>query len=632
MSPPRVRPRPETEKVTGDNSYELRNYRLHERIGQDELATIYRANHLTLGRPVHVHILRRTDWVSVSRFQLAGRLAALLSHTGLEPVVDAGHDDRYGYYLVTPLLDARTLDAIIAEGPIEPILALKIASQVAATLDHLHGKGVIHRDVQPSNVLVNPQGVAYLTNLSLAASPDTPDLSSIDEADYLTPYSAPEQKLDKSDAAPALDIYSLGALLYHMLSGQTPPPPGQPLPSLAARDASLSGADRAIQRMMAAQPAQRFPSASSAVSAVRLGLRSLIDLATDDMEESRWEASAEWLENPLETVLGDALDDKLKDFIARARRRADELHRRDSIRRLLNRWSRSGFFRRQALGQLVQPEQIASYNVYYYELRVAYELRTPPQPRQRLPQPEDRNASLPLPDQWSVPVPESDPFVGLKPQELVLPNSTRVLSCTECGGAGKLPCKDCKGKGTIERIKKVANPDGSTSDERLTSDCPTCRGYAKVACARCGGAGNMVEEQVFSWSRRAKIWKSTDDYDDLPQLAIQRRLEPLYEARIEPHEGRWHSVGPIATILRTAVAEATDQSHIIAAELKISGAPITEIDYSLDEQAKRLHIIGFDNELIGSWALHNPERMALAAVGALVALVIVISLLFTFLT
>jgi eukaryotic-like serine/threonine-protein kinase len=629
MSSPKVRPRPEGGKVAGEQSYELRNYRLTQRIEQDELATVYRATHLTLGRPVHVHLLRRTDWVSVSRFQLAGRLAARLDHPHLQPVVDAGHDDRYGDYLVTPMLDASTLTALLAKGPLEPILALKIASQIAATIDYLHSQGVIHRDVQPANILVNPQGVAYLTNLSLAASADTPDLSSIDEADYLTPYSAPEQKLDKS-ATTALDIYGLGAVLYHMLSGQQPPTPGQPLPSLATRDAGLSSADRPLQRMLAAQPAQRFPTASAAIVAVRQSLRSLIDLTTEDMEESRWETSAEWLENPAETVLGDSLDETFKDFIARSRRRADELHRRDAIRRVLNRWSRGGFFRRQALGQIAQPEQIVSYNIYHYELRVVYETRTAPQVKQRIKHQEDRNATLPPPDLWAVPVPEGDPFVGVKPTEMVLPNSTRVLACPDCASAGSLPCKECKGSGTVERPNKVTGPDNTTKEERLVVNCPTCRGYGKTKCARCEGTGHLVEEQVFSWSRRAKLWQSTDDYDDLPKLAIQKRLEAIHESKIDPYEGRWHSVAPIASVLRTAIGEVGEQARIIAAELKISGAPITEVDYSLDDKPHQFHMIGFDNEIIGDWALINPERLALAAVGALVALVVIIYLVVTF--
>src|SRR6266536_3273651 len=119
-------------------THDLLNYRLSDRLAQEELATVYRATHLTLDRPVQVHILRRTDWISVSRFQLAARLAARLSHPNILPVVDAGHDERYGDYLVTPRLDARALQDLLLGGPVEPLLALRVFAQIGAALDDLH--------------------------------------------------------------------------------------------------------------------------------------------------------------------------------------------------------------------------------------------------------------------------------------------------------------------------------------------------------------------------------------------------------------------------------------------------------------------------------------------------------------
>lgn len=629
MSTSRVRTRNDPSKAApGDASYELRNYRLHENSGQEELSTVYRAAHLTLDRPVQVHILRRTDWVSASRFQLAARLSARLSHPNLLPVIDAGHDERYGDYLVTPLIEAQRLDTILAEGPLEPLLALRIATQVAAALDYLHEQQVVHRDVQPANILIGAQGVAYLTNLSLAASPDTPDLSSIDEADYLTPYSPPEQRLDQGEAAPVLDVYSLGAVVFHMLSGEVPPAPGADLPALAARDPALAGVDRALRRMLSVAPGARFPSAGAASAALRQAMRAQIDRATDDMEESRWEPSAEWLENPLETVMGDTLDEVFKDYLARSRKRADDLHRRDAIRRLLNRWSRKGRFRRDNLGSLIEPEQIVSYNLYFYDLRTLYETRTPPQPKQRPQKEGERSAVLPTQSVWEVAVPDTPPFEPVKPQDLALPNSLRVLTCSECNGDGTVVCKTCMGKGTVERVRKVRNPDNSVVNETLTEDCPTCRGYGKQECTRCAGSGNLVEEQVFTWSRRGRLWQNTDDMEDLPDLALKQRVEQVYHAEIDPYAGRWHSVAPLAELLRAAIDDAGADTRLIAAELTIRAAPLTEIDFQLNDKSHRLFVAGFDNEVIGDWALLNPERVALAAVAAVGALLLLVALLF----
>lgn len=615
------------DKRAAEGATELRNYKLLERLSQEELATVYRATHLTLDRPVQVHLLRRHDWISASRFQLAARLAARLSHPNLVAVIDAGHDEKYGDYLVTPQLDARPLSAVLAEGPLTALQAVRVATQVAAALDYLHGQQVFHRDVQPANILVGSEGLAYLANLSLAAGPDTPDLSSIDEADYLTPYSAPEQRLARGEAGAALDVYSLGAVVYHMLTGEVPPAPGGELPSLAGRDAALAAADRVVRRMVAPQPTARFATAGAAAAALRQALRGQIDQATEDMEESRWETSAEWLENPVETALGATLDEGFKDYITRARKRADELHRRDVIRRTLNRWSRDGFFRRRALGQLITPEQIVSYNVYFYELRTLYESRSLAEPRTRPHRPEDRNSNQLPPDVWSAPVPEVGPYDPVAPQAVALPSSTRILSCPECSGASVVLCKDCKGTGTIEKVRKVSAPDNSTVNETLTTPCAACRGYGKQQCQKCQGTGNLVEEQVFTWSRRAKLFENTDDIDDLPQLAIKRRLEPVFAGPINPYEGRWHSVAPLAELLRAAIAEAGDDTRLNAAELKIQGATITEMDYLLDEKPQRLYLVGYDNELVGDWALLNPERLLVAGLVAALALIALIAII-----
>lgn len=630
MSTPRAGQRADR-RSAGDGNHELRNYKVSERLGQEELATVYRARHLTLDRPVQLHILRRHDWISASRFQLAGRLAARLSHPNLLPVIDAGHDDRYGDYLVTPQIEARPLSALLTDGAIDPVTTTRIMTQIAAVLDYLHEAQVFHRDVQPMNILVSPQGIAYLTNLSLAASPDTPDLSSIDEADYLTPYSAPEQRLAQGEAGAALDIYSLGAVAYHMLSGQMPPAPGAELPSLALHDPGLAPADRVVRRMLAQQPGARFPTAAAAAAALRQSLRTQIDHATEDMEESRWEASAEWLENPLETVLGATLDAQFSEFVAATRKRADELHRRDVIRRHLNRWSRDGFFRRRALGQLIQPEQIVSYNIYFYELRTVFETRTAPTARQRAAKTDDRSQMHAPPDLWSITVPADDLFTTVRPQELTIPGSLRVFTCPECSGGAQVPCPTCKGVGTVERQRKVSNPGGEQSTETIPVACATCRGYGKQKCPKCEGSGNLAEEQVFTWSRRAKLFGNTDDIEDLPELAMKQRLQVVFEGPIDPLDGRWHSVAPLAELLRTAIDEAGPDTRLLAAELKIQGAPITEVDLLLDEKPQRIYFVGYDNELIGDWALLNTERLVLAGVAALLAVVMIIALVAAFL-
>src|SRR5919205_599966 len=256
--------------LTGDAT-QLKNYLLFERIGKDELSAIYRAQHQTLDREVHVHLLRRPDWVAVSRFQLWARLGARFSHPHILPVLDAGYEEPHGYYLVTPAIDARQLQELFGAGPVDVPLALRIFAQIGQALDFLHNQGVIHRDVQPQTILVTPEGQALLTDFSLAWTSDGPDLSQLAEAEYLTPYAAAEQTFEEGTTTTALDIYALGAVLQHMLSGETPSS-GAEQPTLAAGDARLGPATKVIRRIMAPRPELRYTTAAQAMAALRSAL------------------------------------------------------------------------------------------------------------------------------------------------------------------------------------------------------------------------------------------------------------------------------------------------------------------------------------------------------------------------
>jgi predicted metal-dependent peptidase len=112
----------------------------------------------------------------------------------------------------------------------------------------------------------------------------------------------------------------------------------------------------------------------------------------------------------------------------------------------------------------------------------------------------------------------------------------------------------------------------------------------------------------------------------LPQLALQQRAQEVYHATLNPYEGRWHSVAPMAELLREAIAEVDDSTRIKDAELIIRGVPITEIDFSLHNDVQRLYIVGFDNHVVGTWALLSPKRMIVAAVVIVGALSLLIGL------
>jgi serine/threonine protein kinase len=606
-----------------ETARELSNYRLAERIAQEELATVYRANHLTLDRPVQVHILRRTDWVSASRFQLAARLSARLNHPHILPVIDAGHDAHYGDYIVTPRIEGRTLEELLANGPLESLLALRIFAQVGEALDYLHEQGIFHRDVRPANIFVTLQDVVYLTNFSLAAAPDTPDLSSLEEADYLSPYSAPEYSLASGTPTAAMDLYSLGATLYHMLSGELPPQPGQELRSLSSRDTNLTGADRVIRRLLAHDPTQRFTDAAQATTILRQSLRKQIDDSTGDMQEERWETVAEWLENPLETVMVELLN---REFIVNSRARADNIHRAGTIRRLLDRWSRHGFLRRPALGELVKPEQIVSYNVYLYQLRAHYETRTQPQLREQI---HTGGAIAPTREMelWEAPTPDLEPFVDAPAELLVLPGSQRVIPCTECNGATQVSCKTCAGAGILERTRRVKENDGTTRNETFQENCPTCHGYGKQPCGRCDATGQMLQEKIFTWARHGRQYLNEDDISGLHKLTIESQAQEVFRDQIDPYAGGWYQVAPLKELLEEAIKGGGADTRLIAAELVIRGVPVTEVDYQFKGKPHSLSIIGAKDVIRGNLTLIDIERAALYAAIAVLAVALVVLVL-----
>ncbi|HEX6288671.1 MAG TPA: protein kinase [Herpetosiphonaceae bacterium] len=614
MASSRQPAQPAAPSAAGEGA-EIKNYRIGERIGQDELALIYRARHQTLDRDVHIQVLRRSGWVAISRFQLAARLAARVQHQHILPVLDAGHDDRYGYYLVTPPIRAKSLQAVLDAGPLPPPQAIRIFAQIGQALDELHRHKIVHRDVQPQTVLIQEDGTAYLTGFSLSWTPDGPDLSELDEADYLTPYAAPEQTFEDRTPEPSLDIYSLGAVLYHMLTGDVPPGTGIEPASLASRDPQLAPADRVLRRMLAPQPHLRYPSAAQAAAALRGALRGLVE---SDTAETMAEigAKAEWLENPLEIVLRDRI---AAAFLDRSREHAEKLHGGEGVRRLLDAWSGDSPIRRRQLGQAIRIDQIVSYNVYFYDLKILYETRTNPESRERPFSGSRISSRKQPPDRWQVevPVPE-EPFADVTSTEVPLPFSEKTSVCPRCKGETRITCANCHGRGTLD-VKRTVKTPTSTHSEIQTIDCPTCNGQALLTCDRCDGTGNLLTSSVFQFSRRGRLWQNTDDVEGLPQRALEERSEVVFSGEVDVHDPMWHAVQPLHELLEEACKTVNDETRIVATELTIRGTPVTEVDYTFRSKQRTLAIIGFDENVRGDLSLFDSERLL---IGALVLLLL----------
>jgi eukaryotic-like serine/threonine-protein kinase len=214
-------------------SGELPGYHVLGKLGKGAMATVYKARQLSLDRIVAVKVLpkKMSDNAEfVDRFYKEGRAAARLSHNNIVQAIDVGSNSDGLHYFVMEYIEGDTLYDIMQPPPVGQGRhftegeALDITIQIADALAHAHQRGLIHRDVKPKNILLTPQGVAKLTDLGLARATDDKQAAESEAGKaYGTPYYiSPEQIRGDVDIDFRADIYSLGATMYHLVTGRPP--------------------------------------------------------------------------------------------------------------------------------------------------------------------------------------------------------------------------------------------------------------------------------------------------------------------------------------------------------------------------------------------------------------------------
>jgi len=190
-------------------------YRVIEPLGEGASGIVYLAK--DGGRVVALKVLRATDPVAQKRFAREARLVAESESRHLVQILDVGDD-----YLVMPFYEGGSLAAKLARsGPLAVAETVALAGQLAQGLDALHARGVIHRDVKPSNVLLDAAGEAVLTDFGLARTADSTQVTRDGQIVGSLHYLAPEL-IEGGPATPASDIYAFGCLLYECVTGAPP--------------------------------------------------------------------------------------------------------------------------------------------------------------------------------------------------------------------------------------------------------------------------------------------------------------------------------------------------------------------------------------------------------------------------
>ena len=200
-------------------------YEIIEKVGNGGMATVYKATDLVLKRYVAVKILRdefTTDEEFIKRFETEAQSAARLVHANIVSIFDVGVDNGI-YYIVMELIQGKTLKEIIVEegGPLPWKWSVNVAIQIASALEMAHKNNIIHRDIKPHNIIITEDGVAKVTDFGIAKAVSNSTITAFGTTIGSVHYFSPEHARGGYTDAKS-DIYSLGVVMYEMVTGKVP--------------------------------------------------------------------------------------------------------------------------------------------------------------------------------------------------------------------------------------------------------------------------------------------------------------------------------------------------------------------------------------------------------------------------
>jgi serine/threonine-protein kinase len=251
---------------------QIGRYEIKSEIGRGGMSTVYHAYDPRFKRDVAIKVMPREllhDPTFKERFEREAETVAALDHPAVVPVYDFGEEDGQPY-MVLRLMTNGSLEDRIKNGPISVAEASRILSQLAPALDEAHSRGIIHRDLKPGNILFDQRDLPYLSDFGIVKIMQSPTTLTGSNILGTPAYMSPEQGRGERDVDGRSDIYSLGAILFEMLTGKVPydseTPTGQiiqhindPIPDIMIVRKDLpEGCQSIIARSMAKRKFARY--------------------------------------------------------------------------------------------------------------------------------------------------------------------------------------------------------------------------------------------------------------------------------------------------------------------------------------------------------------------------------------
>ena len=259
-------------------------YEIRDELGEGGMGTVYRAYDPTLGREVALKVLQpqlyREDPQFSMRFEREARTIASLEHSSIVSLYEFGEDSEW-LYIVMRLMEGGTLRERLERGPLGLEETIAIVRRIGGALDKAHSRGIVHRDLKPGNILFDEDGEAFLSDFGIVKAEDSTGLKTRTGMALGTPhYMSPEQ-LDGKEVDGRSDIYSLGVVLFEMLSGERPYDHESlvrlammhltsPVPNIVEANPGLPpDLETVINKAMAKEPAERYGTAGEMVEALK---------------------------------------------------------------------------------------------------------------------------------------------------------------------------------------------------------------------------------------------------------------------------------------------------------------------------------------------------------------------------